>query len=205
MLPLSVSAPLGGAFSLTPPTFRDRWYSADKRRKSRAYHRLVTGLNAAKARGEQVRFMTLTTVSSVALNDAFIALVKRIKRRFYTFEYCKIKTVEGVAGVIHLLWKGCYIPQAWLSQNWAEISGAYIVDVRKIWGPAGRIGNYLCNYLNAHEGSRLGYSWKWVYRGFAGDWRDLLRASRRTIGMSYCINFFNSFVQQTLNSVVPVT
>jgi len=47
------------------------------------------------------------------------------------FEACKIKTSEGVNGVLHVLFYGSFIPQKWLSEQWLDITGAAsVVDIR---------------------------------------------------------------------------
>jgi hypothetical protein len=49
------------------------------------------------------------------------------------FEYCKVKTNEG-NWVLHVIFRGEYIPQEWLSKTWEELHGAKIVYIEKLYG-----------------------------------------------------------------------
>lgn len=46
----------------------------------------------------------------------------------------------------HLLVRGPFIPQRWLSRQWNELTGAPVVDIRQVSTPAGAV-NYLAKYL----------------------------------------------------------
>ena len=118
-------------------------------KQNRAYHRLLSGLRRARTLGKPVRFMTLTSSPTSKwrqINPHFQVLRKRIERNFGKIDYIKFRTNEG-HGVLHVVYVGTFIPQGWLSRNWNEIHGAYIVDIRKIRGEK-RIARYLIsNYL----------------------------------------------------------
>ena len=67
---------------------------------------------------------------------AFNVFIKRIKREF------KLKTLPFFVVVeetergephFHVLLRAPFIPQAWLSAQWSELTGASIVDIRKIY------------------------------------------------------------------------
>jgi len=90
------------------------------RKRARLYQRLMSGIQFAQYRNERLRFMTLTSSPESnpdLLNRHFEVLVKRIRRKFGLFEYCKIRTPESQGGVIHCCFRGKFIPQKWLSEQ----------------------------------------------------------------------------------------
>jgi hypothetical protein len=140
----------------------------------RAFHRLVSGFTRARYRGDRLRFMTLTSVpggSLCGLARDFQVLRKRISREFrFLIEYWMIRTNEG-HGVLHVVFKGGFVPQDWLSRAWLSIHGAKIVDIRVLRGKPSRLANYLVgNYLCKQSFERMSWSWRWVFRGFCGLW-----------------------------------
>jgi hypothetical protein len=147
----------------------------EKRKKARAYHRLLSGFTRARYHGQPLRFMTLTTAtggSQEKLTRHFQTLRKRIKRAFgFKAEYWKINTSEG-NGVLHIVYKGGFIPQSWLSNAWRQIHGAFIADIHLLKGKDKRIVNYLVSqYLCKQPFERMSWSWNWVFRGFCGVWK----------------------------------
>lgn len=60
-------------------------------------------------------------------------LIRKIRNKFGEFEYLRILEVtkKGWPHYHHVV-RSKYIPQRWLADSWAEISGAKIVDVRQI-------------------------------------------------------------------------
>jgi hypothetical protein len=86
--------------------------------------------------GEKLRFMTLPApgLSQGAITEAFEALVRRIRARFGRFEYIRVTEVGKVTGVrhLHVVFTGTFIPQAWLSGSWLELTGSSVVDVRAV-------------------------------------------------------------------------
>jgi hypothetical protein len=156
-------------------------------------------MKRAKAQGKQMRFMTLTTkryVEQKNLNDDFQKLRKRIKRlkpykmvkdgyikptelhkyypntaigEFLEFEHLKVRTSEG-GGVLHVLFKGDYIPRKWLCDNWSDIrSGSWNVDIRLCRDDH---AVYVVNQYLSDQSAfvRYSWSWGWVYRGFVKNW-----------------------------------
>ena len=110
------------------------------RKCGRLYQRLMCGIQFANYNGQRLRFMSLTSSPQSdpsKVNRHFEVLVKRIRRRFPLFEYCKIRTPEGSGGVIHCVFRGPFIPQSWLSEQWNEIHSAHIVDIRVLYGDRG--------------------------------------------------------------------
>lgn len=178
------------------------------RKQRRAYHRILSGLRVH--RGERLRFLTLTTAENMQrdLRSAWRVLKERIRRltparlvkmgyielkdvkKYYPnkplneplrFEYLKVETAEGVAGVLHVLYFGDYIPQKWLSDVWKEITGtAYIVDIRACKDPVKspkRLARYcVAQYVSGQTAFiRFSWSWGWVGKGFVKVWRILLK------------------------------
>lgn len=104
------------------------------------------------------RFMTLTIRSTDAttieaqvdsINAAFRLLWKRIKRRKGASARGYVKVLEFTkAGTPHLhvsLDTG-YLPQTWLSEQWADLTGSPIVDIRAVNTKRG-LARYLAKYL----------------------------------------------------------
>jgi len=150
---------------------------ARSRKRARLFQRLMSGIQFAQYRGERLRFMTLTSSTESnpdLLNRHFEILVKRIRRKFGPFEYCKIRTPEGQGGVIHCCFRGSFIPQKWLSVQWEEIHGAKIADIRLMYGDRG-IASYLMGYLGHHSDYHMGFSRHWVFPGFVREWTRIKR------------------------------
>lgn len=145
-------------------------------KQKRCYQRLMSGITFSNYTGKVIRFITLTTsrISTRDIHKDFRVLKMRIKRKFGEFEYIRIKTNEG-NGVLHILYKGTFIPYTWLSRNWNDIHQSPIVDIRatsKIKG----LGKYVVSqYLCDQRCSFLRYcwSWGWCYRGFVKYWKSI--------------------------------
>ena len=147
-----------------------------KRRKGRMYHRAMSGLRL----GGKFRFITLTTSLASAeqgldIQRSFRALVMRLRRRKLCSGYVKVKEYTR-AGLphLHVILRGPYLPQWWLSQVWGEIHMSPVVDVRAVRGKAGA-ASYLAKYMGKSLEARYSWSWDWVWKGFVGDWKWLLR------------------------------
>jgi len=177
------------------------------RQQRRAYQRILSGLR--KHKGELLRFITLTTAKGMKrdIRQAFKVLHERIRRltplkllkqgyitkdelkKYYPnkplnepirFEYFKVETAEGVAGVLHILYFGDYIPQKWLSDVWRDITGtAYVVDIRackdRVKSPK-RLARYCISQYVAGQEAFVRYSWShgWVGKGFVRIWRFII-------------------------------
>jgi len=149
------------------------------KKQRRAFQRILSGLKRSQYLGQPIRFMTLTSALQgrwLFLNRDFSVLVKRIKKHFGQFDYFKIKTNEG-NGVLHVLYRGGYIPQKWLSRNWEQIHGAKIVDIRLFRSGGKRLARYISSqYLAGQTGFvRMSWSWKWVAKGFVKVWYHLIK------------------------------
>jgi len=88
------------------------------------------------------RFITLT-VNNAMHTDPKTAwqtvqpktskLVEKIRRKFGKFEYLRVLEVTAKGWPHwHMIARCEFIPQAWLSNAWNEMTGAPIVDIRKI-------------------------------------------------------------------------
>jgi len=134
-----------------------------------------------KSRRERLRFMTLTSSpESVgrSLNADFRALKMRIYRKYhFKMKYWKIRTNEG-NGVLHIVFRGKYIPQKWLSTQWAEIHRSSIVDIRSLYetrkGLTGIVFYLVGNYLAKQSFERMSWGYSWVFPGFVKKWKGFI-------------------------------
>jgi len=106
---------------------------------------------------------------------------ENLKKRF-TFEYFKVETNEG-NGVLHILYRGPYLPHAWVSSVWSEIHNSPIVNIKLLeYKDMKKTSCYVVSqYVSSQKSSyvRSSQSWKWVFRGFKSYWyavkRDYLK------------------------------
>jgi len=99
---------------------------------------------AKAAAGEPNRFITLTVNPRVGddpddrlakLANAWRNTAKRIKRQWPKKPFAYLAIVEATkAGEphLHILWRGPFIPQRWLSETMGELLESPIVDIRQI-------------------------------------------------------------------------
>jgi hypothetical protein len=124
-------------FSLRKCVSENVGYSKKQRR---AFQRLMSGLTVGKSQNQRLRFMTLATRDQAndvgfdkKLNDHFRALKMRIYRKnSFKMKYWKVRTNEG-NGVLHIVSRGKFVPQKWLSSQWADIHKSPIVDIRSLY------------------------------------------------------------------------
>jgi len=152
----------------------DRENTSARKRGRRMYHRVMSGLE----KGGSLRLVTLTTrheSQNESFQRDFRRLRMRLLRRSLLLDYirCPEKTKSGLRHE-HILFRGSYIHQAYLSHLWEEIHGAKVVDIRKAYSKR-RVASYLANYVSKQSVSRYSYSWGWVWRGFARSWAILKR------------------------------
>ena len=154
-----------------------------KKKNKRFFHRITSGQTLAKYQRKEIRFFTLTTSDKAKNSDLsrdVSVLIKRIRRKQPKFQYCKVNTNEG-NGVVHVLYKGKYIPQRWLSYNWNKIHNSYIVDIRKCDNDKS-IASYLINqYLSNQKCTytRMSYSNKWIFKGAVEKWKSILNSVKQ--------------------------
>ena len=97
----------------------------------------------------------------------------------FKFDRLKVSTGEGVEGVYHIVYFGDFIPQRWLKDNWRDITGAEVVDIRAskkgVYNPS-RLARYLIGQYFANQSSLKSYSCSkdWVFKGFVRVWRSLM-------------------------------
>jgi len=141
----------------------------------------MSGLTVGKSRRERLRFMTLTSSpESIGrnLNADFRALKMRILRKYgFKMKYWKIRTNEG-NGVLHIVFRGRYIPQRWLSAQWADIHKSPVVDIRSLYetrkGLTGIVFYLVGNYLAKQSFERMSWGYSWVFPAFVRSWKRLI-------------------------------
>lgn len=94
------------------------------------------------------------------LSAAIPNLVKRLLRQFpaAAFQYLVVwETTKAGWPHAHLLARTSYLPQRALSRHWRELTGAPVVDIRRVndhRGPAHYLAKYLTKTLDAPRGLR---------------------------------------------------
>jgi len=137
------------------PLFCHKW-TCSKCRKVKSYK-----WRDIAVAGKPQRFITLTLKENKRLTihyqariikKAFPKLVQKIRKEFGEFEYLVVYelTKKGTPH-IHLLQRGVFIPKSWLSREWKKLTGAYIVDIKKIFNPKD-VGKYLTKYMGKELG-----------------------------------------------------
>ena len=95
----------------------------------------------------------------------------RIKRRWPAVEFAYAVVVERtVAGFphFHVACRAPFIPQGWLSDAWAELVGAPVVDIRAVRTQEG-LAAYLAKYL-AKDPTKIGSGKRyWFSQGYRHD------------------------------------
>jgi len=141
----------------------------------------MSGLTVGKSRRERLRFMTLTSSPESRgrkLNADFRALKMRILRKLhFKMKYWKIRTNEA-NGVLHIVFRGKYIPQEWLSEQWAEIHKSPIVDIRSLHetrkGLTGIVFYFVGSYLSKQSFERMSWGYSWVFPASLKSWKSLI-------------------------------
>lgn len=92
------------------------------------------------------------------LSAAVPNLVKRLRRQFpaVTFQYLLVwETTRAGWPHAHLLARTSYLPQRALSRHWRELTGAPVVDIRRVSSASGAtsyVAKYLTKTLSAPPG-----------------------------------------------------
>jgi hypothetical protein len=141
----------------------------------------MSGLSVGKSRREKLMFMTLTSSPEAKgrnLNSDFRVLKMCIFRKFhFKMKYWKIRTNEG-NGVLHIIFRGKYIPQEWLSEQWTDIHKSPIVDIRSLYetkkGLTGIVFYLVGNYLAKQSFERMSWGYSWVFPAFVSSWKRLV-------------------------------
>lgn len=145
-------------------------------KRRRCFHRVMSGIE----RGGRLRFLTLTSSndSPPTIQPSWRKLVMRMRRRGLVKGYIKVPELsKNGKQHCHVLFRGTYIEQAWLSAQWQEIHGAKVVDIRKavVGKSKTRIAAYLAKYMSKEGAGRYSWDWGWVWKGFVKDWCRLKR------------------------------
>ena len=118
-------------------------------RKKKLFRLFKGGFDSASVNSETIRFLTLTTSneSNEDIYASFEKFVKRVRRKFGHFEYAAVRewTVKGKPH-LHVLFRGNYMDQKWISSAWSEVHSSFIVDIRKVTSLK-KAANYLMKYL----------------------------------------------------------
>jgi len=141
----------------------------------------MSGITRSQAQNDTLRFLTLTSsVSSPHdIRRSFRVFVKRVRRAYGKFEYIVVKeqTRSGL-NHLHMIYRGSYMSQYWISRNWNEIHSASIVYIQKIREQSYKLGVYLVKDMSKQMITRFSWSWGWVYPGFVKDWKRFVRSSK---------------------------
>ncbi|MBA7544040.1 hypothetical protein ES705_36386 [subsurface metagenome] len=146
-----------------------------RKRGHRMFHRVMSGIE----KPGELRLITLTT-AKVEDNDNFQRhfrmLRMRLLRRGLLLDYirCREVTKSGLRHE-HILFRGSYIEQVYLSHLWAEIHGAPVVFIQRVSNKKQAAG-YLAKYASKGVAARTAYSWGWVWRGFCHSWELVKKA-----------------------------
>lgn len=142
------------------------------------YHRVMSGLE----KGGQLRLLTLTTAHQ-SDNDNFQKDFRKLRMRllrrglFLDYIRCRELTKSGLRHE-HILFRGSYINQVYLSHLWESVHGAPVVWIQHVQGK-GRLASYLAKYAGKAIASRTAYSWGWVWPGFAHSWALVKRVGQK--------------------------
>lgn len=153
--------------------------SRSSQKSRRCYHRVISGLE----RGGNFRFLTLTSSneSPDTCQHSWRALYMRLQRRGLAQAYIKVPELsKNGKQHLHVILRGNYIDQVYLSHVWQEIHKAKVVGITRVKKGQGRRGlaNYLVKYMTKDNFFRYSWSWSWVWRGFCKHWTRFKRTFR---------------------------
>lgn len=171
------------------------------KQQKRIFCRSTSFCIEARSRGCQLFWVGLTTAlggdrKKLALH--YQELRRRAERDLhYYIEYLTIETTEG-NGVLHQIWaiktidnKPAWIPHPWLSGEWEDIHGAYIVHIQRMWGEDRGIYNvsrYMIQKYITNQAKlvRMSWSWKRSKISLAKGWNFFKRYVIRNMMPSDC-------------------
>lgn len=141
----------------------------------------MSGLTVGKNRRERLRFMTLTSSpesTGRSLNADFRALKMRILRKYhFKMKYWKIRRNER-NGVLHIVFRGKYIPQKCLSKQWAIYIDRLIVNIRSLCetrkGLTGIVFYLVGNYPAKQSFELMSWGYSRVFPMFVRSWKGLV-------------------------------
>ena len=134
-------------------------------------------LQAELVGGDPITFITLTWDASrpetverarQIMGEQWKLLVARIKRKWRKAEFewgVVVERSKNGYPHFHILARAPYIPQAWLSEQWANLVGAPIVDIQAVQSQYG-LARYLSKYLTKSP-ERIGTGKRyWFSQGY---------------------------------------
>lgn len=135
--------------------------------------------------------MTLTTSPATVFGLTHNERLELLQRNFRSIkdryekefgkpfgDYFSVRTQEGY-GVIHIVYRGAFIPRDWIVQNWNELHGSQIIDIREPRGAPYSGAYYLVGqYIAGQPDYIYGLSHDWIWRHFPNDYKDVLYACR---------------------------
>lgn len=102
----------------------------------------------------------------------------------FDFDYFKVATNEG-NGVLHIVYKGSYLPYNYLVDNWQDIHNSWDVNIKLIKNSkrdVGRAAAYVVSQYVANQDSsyqRSSMSWHWTVRAHSREWATFKRYLRQ--------------------------
>lgn len=193
--------------------------NAKSRRCRRAYSRILSGIERAQLCGFPivrrhkysklvpnvpclfVLTLTSSNESKGSINDAWQALLKRIRRLDKRFEYIKLHTQEGVNGVLHIICRGKFISHEWLTNNWSATFQAKIVYSQQAYGSMRALTNYLVGYLQHHDKWHLSMSNHWIFPHASRVWKNTFSYRKLcTQGFKACLAEWQAIIRTTNTS-----
>lgn len=172
---------------------RPQW----SRQQKRVYMRTRACFSYWEGHGYQSLWVMLSSSpkSPKGSLSAHHAALRRVVERTFHFngmEHCTVETTEG-HGVLHAIWSwhgppgSFYIPQAWLSEQWAKIHAApyvWIARVRKGQSSGARISRYMVAQYVANQKAlvRLSWSWKIFRLSIVKTWQEFRGSFRGRLG-----------------------
>jgi len=190
--PLAIQASL--VYSSHKSPFKTEW----NKKQRRLYHRVLSGFEFAKKQGDYIRVLTLTSSldSSKDIHHSFEILKKRIRRKCGKFEYACVKelTKDGLEH-LHIVYRGPYLSQKWLSDAWNDIHKAKIVWIARLYSWI--LAKHLARYFIKEGVGRFWSSWNWVYRGFLKDWKRLVH-EKGFMALNYWHRWLMTWTPETI-------
>lgn len=169
------------------------------RKQRRTFRNLVTWMGYLKGKGYQLLRVDLTSVRDRegSLTENFKILRRRVERVYKCkVLYFKIETSEG-NGVLHMVWaikseRAVWIPHAWLSAQWRDITGAYVVYIKRVSkgeNNGKKIGRYLAQQYLAGQSAIVRVSWSWWRMGISigKTFTEFYKECRKGMFASFCM------------------
>lgn len=120
-------------------------------------------------------------------------------------QYFKVQTNEG-NGVLHILYRGSYLPYNYLADNWMDIHNSWDINIMKVdLSDTNKVSSYVVNQYVSHQDAtfvRSSQSWDWVHRGYTSIMNRLRRdypATYRQLWDDYLNNYADQHFTVTLD------